>query len=191
MSLKELTWENHKRIERASFARRLVKGKLSPHQFYKYLSNQLVIYHLLEQCARETGLLEGIEEICRSERMLRDLESMEKTYGFQPPLLYKTTNDYVDYIMTIHDDPEAILAHVYVRHMGDLSGGQIIKKFIPVPTTHYDFDCDIEDLKNRIRAKLSDSLADEANRCFTMIYAIFDEMEADFARMEKAEVVSN
>jgi len=29
------------------------------------------------------------------------------------------------------DDPHKVMAHVYVRHMGDLSGGQMIKKKIP------------------------------------------------------------
>ena len=28
----------------------------------------------------------------------------------------------------ILDDPEKLMAHIYVRHMGDLSGGQMIKE---------------------------------------------------------------
>ena len=34
----------------------------------------------------------------------------------------------MDHIFAIREDVDKVMAHVYVRHMGDLSGGQMLKK---------------------------------------------------------------
>ena len=50
--------------------------------------------------------------------------------------------------------------------MGDLHGGQMIKKMMPdVPHRNLDFD-DVEGLKVKIRAKLDDSMGNEAINAF-------------------------
>ena len=74
------------------------------------------------------------------------------------------------------DDPHKIMSHVYVRHMGDLSGGQMIKKKIPGAGTMYEFDGEIATLKDSIRAKLDDSMADEAKICFEFATDTFKEL---------------
>ena len=40
MSLKELTWENHKSAERKEFASILMSGSIDPFLYYKYLYKQ-------------------------------------------------------------------------------------------------------------------------------------------------------
>jgi heme oxygenase len=183
MSLKDLTMENHKKAERAAFVRRLMKKELTINQYYIYLCNQAIMYAKLEFLAEKAGVLVGIEDIERTYKMIADIQALKSEYPFSKFKIYDATTTYIDYLETLKDDPHALLAHVYVRHMGDLSGGQIIKKYLPGPATHYDFDCDVDDLKERVRAKLDDSLADEANKCFDAIQEIFQEMELDFSAM--------
>ena len=40
----------------------------------------------------------------------------------------------------LRDYPEKIMAHIYVRHMGDLSGGQMIRRKVPGLGKMYKFD---------------------------------------------------
>ena len=77
---------------------------------------------------------------------------------------------------SLKDDKEKIMAHLYVRHMGDLSGGQMIKKKVPGKGTMYEFDGEVNDLKTKIRAKIHDGLADEAKICFDFATNAFREM---------------
>ena len=53
----------------------------------------------------------------------------------------------------------------HVRHMGELSGGQMIKRKIPGEGLFYQFE-NANELKEKIRAKIDDSMADEAQTCF-------------------------
>ena len=83
---------------------------------------------------------------------------------------------YLEHILTIANDPEKLMAHIYVRHMGDLSGGQMIKRKIPGKGTMYEFDGDIAELKDKIRSKLNDSMADEAKLTFEFATKTFQDM---------------
>ena len=63
-------------------------------------------------------------------------------------------------------DTDLVLAHLYVWHMGDLYGGQMIKKILAdFPHNHLEF-ADPELLKTNIRNKLHTGLAEEANNAF-------------------------
>lgn len=184
MSLKDLTHENHKKAERNAFVKRLLKKKLTVEQYYIYLSNQLPMYSLLEKYALAAGALEGIESIARADRIHQDILALEaENPSFVPPGTLDSTEGYLEYLRTIEHNSQDLLAHVYVRHMGDLSGGQIIKKFVPGSAHHYEFDGDVHELKAKVREKLDDSLAPEANVCFDMIQTIFDDMENAFGDM--------
>jgi heme oxygenase len=180
-TLKELTWENHKRVEKCLFVKKLLKKELTPYQYYVYLSNQCSMYWFLELSATKLGIFDGIKEIIRSAKMLEDLKNIEKEFGFSHPIHTTTTERYRDYIKNISTDKDKLLSHVYVRHLGDLSGGQIIKRFIPVShTTHYDFDGDVEDLKTRFKEKLRLEHANEANICFDFMFDFFKDLEVEF-----------
>ena len=41
--------------------------------------------------------------------------------------LTQSTKDYIEHIESIQDEGMKLYVHIYVRHMGDLSGGQMIK----------------------------------------------------------------
>ena len=45
-----------------------------------------------------------------------------------PPELTQSTKDYIEHIESIQDEAMKLYAHIYVRHMGDLSGGQMIMR---------------------------------------------------------------
>ena len=86
--------------------------------------------------------------------------------------------DYYKYIMALPKG--AVLAHLYVWHMGDLYGGQMIKRVLPnIPHESLDFvDADL--LKERLRAKLTDDLGDEANVAFDWAIRLLKEYDDYF-----------
>lgn len=183
-NLKKLTWENHKKAERASFMQRLIKKSITPSQYYEYLKNQSIAYIALEYHASLAGWFdfenEDLYPLKRGAAMLHDIDEMERIHGFTDVPILSTTVAYVDYIQQIKEDRDKLFAHVYVRHMGDLSGGQIIKKLIPGPTRVYEFDTDVNQLKQAVRKRLHDGLVDEANTCFIMVQNFLQELENSF-----------
>lgn len=173
--LKELTWEVHQRAERTEFARKLIKG-LSPEDYHKYLYNQYMIYSILENAA--ATLVPELKSINRAEKIYADLRELEKEHaiGTTPALLMPVVRDYERHVIDL--DREGILAHIYVRHFGDMYGGQMIRKRNPGSGTMYDFD-NVEELKATVRSMLNDDMATEANRCFEFAMQLFEELDSE------------
>tara|TARA_B100000586_G_C20087003_1_gene418146 strand:- start:41 stop:571 length:531 start_codon:yes stop_codon:yes gene_type:complete len=169
--LKELTRENHKKAERSFLAKKLVKG-MEPEEYYDYLYNQFLIYQDLENLVN----LPDVEHVKRAELMKEDLKELEDLYGFKkaPSRVCPVVKIYFEHLLTL--EQEELLAHVYVRHFGDMSGGQIIKRRVPGKGKMYEFD-NVELLKDSIRRMLHDDMAEEANRCFEFAMQLFSELE--------------
>jgi len=174
-SLKELTWEHHKNAERQDFVKVLMGGSIDPKVYATFLYNQHHAYNILEVLAMQLGLLDGMPEIRRGPRINEDFLELWK--GQDTPAMLDSTKRYMEHLMRIADDPQKVMAHVYVRHMGDLSGGQMIKKKVPGQGKMYEFDAPIDELKERVRAKLDDSMADEAKLCFDFATDTFKDMQ--------------
>lgn len=174
--LKELTWENHQKAERSEFARKLLTG-MTPAEYYRYIYNQWIIYAVLENQAEPAGALNGIEDITRADAIHADMIELEHEYGLKrdAALLCKVVTDYTDHIMQMHGK-DNFLAHIYVRHFGDMYGGQIIRKRNPGSGKMYDFE-NVEKLKTTVRSMLNDSMADEANQCFNFAMQLFEELK--------------
>lgn len=174
--LKELTWKNHQKAERTTHARKLLKG-MTPEDYHTYLYNQWVMYAVLENKAREYGVLEGIEDVCRADKIQEDLTELEFAHKIERSgdQLCEVVPEYVDYVMHMRDKEE-FLAHIYVRHFGDMYGGQMVRKRNPGSGHMYDFD-DVEFLKTTIREMLNDDMADEANICFEFAMKLFSQLE--------------
>jgi heme oxygenase len=171
MSLKELTHQNHVKAEQHPFTKLLASGAISRQIYADYLYNQLPAYHKLETLCEETGLLEGIASIKRSQQIICDLdELLPECPDVQ---IYPNTVNYINYLQ--HLNSNQLLAHLYVRHMGDLFGGQVIKKCVPGSGTMYEF-ADRKELIATLRTKLTDDLATEANTCFQQILLVFDSL---------------
>jgi len=170
--LKDLTWEVHQRAERTDFARNLLKG-LKPVDYHRYLVNQYEIYSALESAAE--SLVSEFPDIARAEQIKLDIEELEVTYrlGVDPTMICPVVERYREHVSKL--DRKGLLAHLYVRHFGDMYGGQMIKKRNPGSGKMYEFE-EVETLKQTVRAQLSDDIAEEANRCFEFAIELFKEL---------------
>lgn len=175
MSLKELTHEQHRTAETQPFVKVLFSGKIDPKIYATYLFNQHRMYDVLEACAMMHGLLNDYPTIRRSPNIFADFEELWDDKNSRPSIL-PSTDRYIKYVMSIKDDPKKLLAHLYVRHFGDLSGGQMIAKRVPGSGKYYQFDGDTDQIKSVLRQKLDDSLADEARICFQYATEFFQDM---------------
>lgn len=174
MSLKDLTHEAHKNAERQQFVKTMFSGSIDPKLYARYLKNQHPMYELLEIFAMMNGLLDGLKDIRRAPKIHEDYVEL---WGDEPdPKLCPVVQKYLDHIMSIKDDPKKLMAHIYVRHMGDLAGGQMIAKRVPGSGRYYHFE-DAENLKIAIRGRISDDMADEAIICFDFATQLFKEMQ--------------
>lgn len=149
-------------------------GNIPPKVYAEFLYNQYVAYNILEVCAMAEGVLNDLPDVRRAPKILEDFQELWGKDA-EPPKPKPSIQKYVDHIMSIKEDPEKLMAHIYTRHMGDLSGGQMIKKRIPGEGRLYMFE-DPDNLKTAIRSKLNDNMAEEAKVCFTFATELFKEM---------------
>lgn len=172
--LKELTLEAHRNAERQQFAKIMLSGKITPELYHQYLYNQYHIYRTLE----EKIDIPEIEDIKRHQLIFKDIKELEKEYKIilTTPLCDATIY-YMRYIQSLNDKSK-LIAHLYVRHFGDMYGGQIIKKRVPGSGYMYDFN-NVEELKSKVRSMLSDDMEDEANKCFQYATQLFKELVKD------------
>ena len=174
MSLRELTAEKHHDAERTAFVKELLGGSITEERYATFLFNLHPIYHVLESFAMINGSMDGLDDLCRANSIYEDyLELWKDT---KPPELCPTVDRYLKYIKDeLAPDPDRLFAHVYVRHMGDLAGGQMIAKRVPGSGTMYKFE-NGEELKNKIRSKLNDTMGDEANVAFDFAISLMKDM---------------
>ena len=136
--IKELTWEYHKNAERQDFVRLLLSGTIDEKLYATYLYNQLKCYSKLEQYCLESSLFLDTLNLPRAEHIFYDYRALWGDIG-SPPIETESTKAYVEHLDTIRGENEKLYAHVYVRHLGDLSGGQMIKRKTPGPNRYYIF----------------------------------------------------
>ena len=177
MSLKDITWDLHKEAEQNKFAQLLLSGTINDYQYAMYLTNMLMIYIVLENTASEHGLLDDINDIKRSDAIKADLENLELDESERKSL--KPMASTVFYISHISDlvkiNPNRLMAHIYVRHFGDLYGGQILKKKVPGTGTMYEFN-NRQELIAKTREKLTDDLGPEARKGFQFAIDVFKDL---------------
>ena len=173
MSLKDLTHAKHKEAETQPFVKVLFSGNIDPKLYATFLKNQHPCYDILEAYAMMAGVLNGLPDIRRAGKINSDF--LELWPEEQEPAIVPAVRRYMDHIVSIKDDPKKLMAHVYVRHMGDLAGGQMISKRVPGSGTMYQFE-DPDGLKAAIRERISDDMVDEAIICFGFATDMFKEM---------------
>lgn len=173
-NLKALTGEHHRNAERQAFVKEMFSGNISNERYATFLFNQHPQYNLLEALAQVHGIFDGMPELRRAPRIYEDYQNLATE---ELPVLLPVVKEYMDHLMSIADDYDKIMAHVYVRHMGDLSGGQMIAKKVPGEGLMYQFDGDTAELKAKIRERLTDDMADEAKVCFDFATKMFQQME--------------
>lgn len=199
--LKRETAPMHESAEGADFVRALMSGELDAHAMGALLGQTYYIYEALEQVS-ERLVDDPIAGPFVDSRLYRvpTLESgLQTMFGPQwkaanPPLT--ATAAYCDRIRTGLDEPARFVAHHYLRYLGDLSGGQIIKRMAErhyglgaTELSFYTFD-EIEKpkvYKDKYRAKLNSrgwdeatqrTVIDEANAGFVLNRNVFAELSS-------------
>lgn len=174
-TLKELTAEKHKEAETHPFVKILFSGKIDPEFYATYLYNLYTCYNMVEALAAMNGLLNTIPaEIRRAPLIFND--SHELWVNETAPKILKSTSEYIEYMNLLSDmNPKNIAAHIYVRHIGDLAGGQMIAKKIPGSGQMYKFENPAL-LRSKIMEIVTVDMADEANRCFDFAIKSFNDM---------------
>lgn len=175
-NLKELTWEHHKNAERQAFVKEMFGGSITNERYATYLYNQHPQYDILEAMAMIHGIFDGAPALRRAPAIMDDFEELWNGGDHNRPPLCPVVGEYVQYMKEIQHDRDRLMAHVYVRHMGDLSGGQMIAKRVPGRGRFYKFKQDHDFLKTHIRGQLKDSMADEAKLCFDFATKLFQQM---------------
>lgn len=173
MSLRELTSVKHAEIEAMPFTQYMLSGKISEEDYAKYLYQMIPVYGALEDVSSNAGILDDMPSLPRFYRLQHDYEELVGP-NIKHPIL-PATKEYADYILAL-TNPKDIIAHMYVRYMGDMAGGQQIKKLVPGSGSFYDFD-NMRDLMMKFRMKLSDDMADEAIKAFNYNIAITRQLE--------------
>lgn len=179
MSLKEITKDLHTEAERTKFMNAVFKKKLPMELWADFTYQKSNFYASIETVARDAGLTLDCLDIERALKLYQDAKEM--TDG-KFPRLRPITIEYSRYILDLAGQPDRIMAHFYTWHMGDLHGGQMIKKMVDAPHRNLEFN-DVEGLKEKIRAKLNDSMGEEAKESFKWAIRIMqsyeDELPAD------------
>ena len=131
---------------------------------------------MLEMLSMMHGLFDGMPSLRRAPAIHEDYQEMWGGANPNQPPLMPVVKEYMQHLMSIKDDADKLMAHVYVRHMGDLSGGQMIAKRVPGEGRMYKFEQSHDELKELIRAKLNGSMADEAKLCFDFATKMFQQL---------------
>ena len=160
-TLKELTAEVHAEAESQPFIKSIFAGNVDKEKYTDYVYQLFHVYGLMEILSSKHGIFDGIENLKRANAAQRDWTELCEGIPTTIFNIKESTLNYMQYLDSIKDDPEKLLAHVYVRHMGDMFGGQQLAKLTPGNGHMYKFE-DIPSLVKAVRSKLDVSLADEA-----------------------------
>jgi heme oxygenase len=198
--LRDETRELHTAAERSGVMHRLLRGRLSRPAYVALLENLAELYRALEHALdrnRENGALSWLDL-----GALRRIDALESDIGVwrragdPADTIRPATREYVDRLRGIAAEaPELLLAHAYVRYLGDLSGGQLLRPIVERTlgaeaeggTAFYVF-ADIDDVarfKEGFRANLdairdpslADRLIAEAKGAFVLHERLFRELE--------------
>lgn len=174
MSLKELTAEKHKLAESTKFMKAVFAKTLPSSLWIDWTYQKTLFYGTIEGCAGSHGLLKDLPDIPRAFYLYLDYKEMNPNWEkhFYKP----STIAYHNYLLSVSKQPEKIMPHLYTWHMGDMFGGQMIKKLIAGSHRSLDFK-NVEELKTKIRAKLDDSMGDEANLAFDWAIKLMNEYD--------------
>ena len=88
-----------------------------------------------------------------------------------------STEEYIQYVKKHVHTEKQYLAHIYVRYLGDLRGGQMIARKVPGSGKYYTFE-EPKVLAESIYSRLDDSMADEAKVVFDFATRLFQELYA-------------
>lgn len=142
--LKSATAQAHDQAEHSTFMEELLAGHLDVQAFIRLQEQSWLFYQALEQATdavRATGFAAGLLDprLNRTKKLAADLQALKGdgwAEGIRPLPAIK---EYVARLEQIRDEADGprLIAHHYVRYLGDLSGGQVIATMM---RRHYDLE---------------------------------------------------
>ncbi|KAF9161057.1 hypothetical protein DFQ27_002686 [Actinomortierella ambigua] len=136
VDLKEGTKVVHADAERSKFIKYFFKGEITPAIYGRFLISLYHVYTALETALDKCKDNANIQliyypvELARKEALEQDLEFFNgPDWREMLSPVSPAQQAYIDAIRRCADTkPELLIAHSYVRYLGDLSGGQILAK---------------------------------------------------------------
>ena len=173
--LRDSTNQRHRQVEALPLIQDLLHGRMDAPGYARYLAELAEIYCVLEDLAEQAEILVGLPGIHRTQKIRADVQELD------PGLVWTvghSTQRYIRYLRDLYHETDLrhlLLAHVYVRHMGDLYGGKLLARAVPGSGLAYEFD-DRPALIREFNQRLYPELAHEANRAFDWFISIFQEL---------------
>ena len=192
--------------DNTGFVACFLKGVVEKKSYRKLISDLYFVYKAMEEEIERLVLEEhpvikpiGFKSLFRKETLENDLKFYFGDNWKNEIHISKSAKEYVERIhMVARKSPELPVGHHYTRYIGDLSGGQILKKIAKKALNlsgnnglnFYEFEL-IEDEKvfkekysqtlNQlpINQKTADQIIDEANKAFTYNMQMFKELEGN------------
>ena len=203
--LREGTKQSHRLAENTAYMQSFVKGELKQSAFRQFLANLYFVYDALEAelLKHRHHIAIGLLYFTQLNRKANIEEDLAFYYGenWKAKIVpSKATKNYLSRLQQI-PTTEAILlvAHAYVRYLGDLSGGQALKNIVRTSlnlpaglgTRFYEFDAfdsiaAIQIFKQQYRNTLNSlpieqelaiAIVDEANYAFQLNRDLLDSLK--------------
>ena len=200
--LKEHTSVVHRQTENSFFMKCFIRGMLEREEYARLLASLWPLYESLEDAMRRnrTHRIAGklyFRELERLQNLEEDLQYLMGSRWKEIPVPDASKAYAARLRELMIDHPHRLVAHAYVRYLGDLSGGQILKKIVSesysLAGSHgvefYEFPDlgDLDAFKHRYRAAL-DALAPSPERSDRIVAEAIGGFEANtrlFAGLEK------
>ncbi len=205
--LREGTKKSHTMAENVGFVKCFLKGVVEKKSYRKLVTSLYFVYSAMEEemeRLKDHPLVAPIyfPELNRKQSLEEDLHFYYGANWREEAKNTKAGKEYVARIREIaQSSPELLVAHCYTRYLGDLSGGQILKKISQRAmnlsdgegTAFYEF-ADISDekaFKDNYRQAMNDlpideataeRIVDEANEAFAMNMKLFQELEGNLVK---------
>ncbi len=133
--LRNATRDLHRQVERAGIMPELLRGELPVERYCALLRNLRDLYAAMESALHRRAALPAIAAVVqpalfRTRALEGDLRFL---YGQEWEHLptASATRDYVERLRDVEETaPERLVAHAYVRYLGDLSGGQVVRRVL-------------------------------------------------------------
>ncbi|WP_019506683.1 heme oxygenase (biliverdin-producing) [Pleurocapsa sp. PCC 7319] len=205
--LREGTKQSHTMAENVGFVKCFLKGVVEKKSYRKLVTSLYFVYSAMEEemeKLKDHSVVSKVyfPELNRKQSLEEDLHFY---YGANWREEAKNTQAGKAYVARIREiaksHPELLVSHCYTRYLGDLSGGQILKKISQRAmnltdgegTAFYEFE-DIPDekaFKDNYRQAMNElpideataqRIVDEANDAFGLNMKLFQELEGNLVK---------
>jgi heme oxygenase len=191
----------HRHAERSGLMARLLQGRIETRAYCSLLRSLHLLYDALESGLALHARRPDIAPLClpelpRTEALHDDLCALHGSSWSDDILPTSAAIEYAARLKALSvEQPALLAAHSYVRHLGDLHGGQVLGRVVSGAlqlqdgrgTRFYAFDGEVGSLIRRYRDGLDalpqeaariDALVAEAQAGFRRHIAMFDELAA-------------